>query len=237
MNSDFPFSESLIIYIGLATVFLGLIMFIVLIYQALRRSFGKKEEDKKEVSPGCFTQLFKILFIFLLISLGFAIMFFGAFIQSLTTFTKKELVAEVRCEEISNVNNYSMRLILNEKKGRSANIPQEFLLNGDQWFIRGDIIKWDDWVNFFGLHTMYKVTRIGGYFTNPKEESELKPTHYSLVPEEETPTWRWLYRYGYKLPFISDVYGNSAYKYPETNKIFKVYVNRSGFSIETEDKL
>ena len=235
MNYDFPFYESVIIYIGLATIFLGLIIFSIMIYQALDRSFRKKKEDEKKAPPGCLNQLTKVLLIFLMIAFGFAILFFGAFIQSLTTFTKQELVAEILCREIDKDNN-SMKIILIEKKGRNANIPQEFLLTGDRWFLRGDIIKWDNWVNFLGLHTMYKLNRIGGFFTDTKMESELKPTQYSLVPEEETPKWRWLYKYGYRLPLISNVYGSSVSQYPELRKVFKIYVTLSGFSIGTEDE-
>jgi len=234
MNFDFPLSESIIIYIGFATIFLGLIMFVILVYQTLKRSFSKKEDEKEKPSPGCLIQLIKVLLITLLVMFGFTMVFLGAFIQSFTAFTKEELVAEVLCQEIKS-SEYSMKLVLIEKKGRNANIYREFFLNGDQWFIRGDIIKWDDWVNFLGLHTMYKLTRIGGYFTNPKNESELRTTHYSLTPEEQTPFWRWLYKNGYKLPLINDVYGNSVYKYPAIYKVFKVYVTTSGFSIETEN--
>jgi len=237
VNFDFPFTESIIIYIGLATIFVGLLMFSIMIYQALNRYFGKKEEKEKEEkkAPGCLNQLIKVLLISIMIAVGFAIMFFGAFIQSLTTFTREELVAEVLCQEIDKDNN-SMKIILIEKKGNNANVPQEFLLTGDRWFVRGDIIKWENWVNFLGLHTMYKLNRIGGYFTDTKKESELKPTHYSLVPEEETPKWRWLYKYGYKLPLIRDVYGSSVSQYPELRKIFKIYVTLSGFSIGTENE-
>jgi len=108
-------------------------------------------------------------------------------------------------------------------------------LTGDQWFVRGDIVKWDNWLNFFGLHTMYKLNRVGGYYANPTREMKQKPTHYSLVHQEDSPKWRWLYKYGYELPFINDVYGNSVYKYPAMNKVFKIYVTISGFTIETED--
>ena len=235
VNFDFPFSESIIIYIGLSTIFLGLIMFIITIYQAVHRKFDKKEDKKKKPPPGCLTQLIRILLICLLIAMGFAILFFGAFIQSLNTFTKSELVAEVMCEQINSVEN-TMRMTLIEKKGRNANLTRQFMLTGDQWFVRGDIIKWDSWLNFIGLHTMYKLNRVGGYFVDPKEEKEQKSTHYSLVPEEESPRWKWLYKNGYKLPFINDVYGNSVYKYPESNKVFKIYVTISGFTIGTEDQ-
>ena len=117
------------------------------------------------------------------------------------------------------------------------NIPKEYLLNGDQWTLRGDIIKWADWVNFLGTHTMYKLKRVEGYFSDDEEASKVFGTHYSLVPEEETRTWKWLFKKGPKLPFIEGVYGNSVHGYPQKNTYFKVYVTTSGFMIKPDDQI
>lgn len=241
MSFDFPFAESIIIYTGIAVILLGIILLVYFMHQAFQRSMAKREKkprpakkDWLKFQPGCFTLLVKTFIISFLIIFGLMIMFLGAFVQSMTSFTREELVAEVTIDAIDADNN-SMKVVLVEKKGYHANIRQEFLLTGDQWFVRGDIIKWDSWLHLFGLHTMYKLTRIGGYFTNPHRESRQPPTNYSLVPEEETPKWRWLYKYGYELPFVNDVYGNSVYKYPQLNRIFKIYVTPTGFTIGTED--
>jgi len=230
VNFNFPVTESILIYIGLAAIFIGLILFVIIFYRKLNRVFGKKKDDEEKPPPGCLHQIRNIFLIVLLIVLGFAIIFFGAFIQSLSSFNKQELVAEVLFQEVDETN-HTMKMILIEKKGRNANVPQEFLLIGDRWFIRGDIIKWESWVNFLGLHTMYKLNRVGGFFSDLKMESELKPTHYSLVPEEETPKWRWLYKKGYELPFINNVYGSSVSQYPDLQKVFKIYVTIFGFSV------
>ena len=260
MDFDFPFTESLIIYIGIGIILIGFVLFTIIFYQIVNRPHRKKEKNVKkpagvlmnigkvfnlifkafrrpstnkdgEKTPaGCLYQIFRVLLITLLIALGLATIFLGAFIQSLSTFNKQALVAEVLCKEIDETN-HSMKMILIEKNGKNANVPQEFLLTGDRWFIRGDIIKWESWVNFLGLHTMYKLNRIGGFFSDTRMESELKPTHYSLVPEEETPTWRWLYKRGYELPFINNVYGSSVSQYPQLQKVFKIYVTIFGFSV------
>jgi len=265
VDFDFPFTESVIIYVGIGIFLVGFVLFTILVYQVAKRPQRKKEKEAKqpagmfkkfgkiftlfyksfrrpatnkdgEKTPaGCLYQLFRVVFIVSLIALGLAILFFGAFIQSLSTFNKQQLVAEVMCKEIDEAN-HTMKLILIEKKGRNANVKQEFLLTGDRWFIRGDIIKWDSWLNFLGLHTMYKLNRIGGFFSNIKMETELKPTHYSLVPEEETPRWRWLYKKGYELPFINNVYGSSVSQYPELQKGFKIYVTIFGFSVGPPDE-
>ena len=242
MKFDFPFAESIIIYIGLVVIFLAILLVLFFIFQAYQKALAKRppkekpaKKEPRKPPPGCLIFLVKTLIIAFLIASGLMIMFLGAFVQSLTSFTRETLVAEVTCVEI-NETNKTMRIILVEKKGNQANIPREFFLVGDQWFIRGDIVKWDSWLSFLGLRTMYKLTRIGGYYADSRRENINPPTNYSLIPDEETPKWRWLYKYGYELPFINDVYGNSVYKYPQLNRVFKIYVTTTGFTIGTEDK-
>jgi len=260
VDFDFPFTESMIIYIGIGIILIGFVLLAIIFYQVLNKPRQKKEKEKKKptgvmlniskffalifksfhgpstnkdgekIPAGCLYQMFRILLITFLMAIGLAIIFIGAFVQSLSTFNKQALVAEISFQEVDEVN-HTMKLILIEKKGRYANVPQEFLLTGDRWFMRGDIIKWDSWVNFLGLHTMYKLNRVGGFFSDTEMERELKPTHYSLVPEEETPTWRWLYKKGYELPFINNVYGSSVSQYPDLQKVFKIYVTIFGFSV------
>ena len=260
MDFDFPFAESLIIYIGIGVILIGFVLIAIIFYQVFNKPRKKKEKvkrkptgvmlniskffalifksfhgpytnkDGEKIPAGCLYQLFRVVLIAFLIALGIAIIFIGAFVQSLSTFNKQALVAEVLFQEVDETN-HTMKMILIEKKGKNANVPQEFLLSGDRWFIRGDIIKWDTWVNFLGLHTMYKLNRVGGFFSDTKLEDEFKPTHYSLVPEEETPKWRWLYKKGYELPFINNVYGSSVSQYPQLQKVFKIYVTIFGFSV------
>lgn len=250
MFFDIPITESITVYIGLAIVLLGLLGLMVLLFWSLPETFRKKlteaykafksafetkerKKGEKKPPPGCIMRSFQIFLTFLLIFIGFLVIMYGIYLQSFFAFTRKELVAEVTCEPLAGTD-YHMQLVLIRKHGPGANIRQSFLITGDQWYIRGDILKWENWLNLFGLHTCYKLTRVGGFFNNPREE--YRASHYSLVPEEDSSVWRWLYENGYKLPFIVDVYGNSDYKYPASNKTFKVYVTTSGFSIETEDR-
>lgn len=245
-----PITQSITAYLGLAIVLLGLGGLTVLLfkslpetfrnkakgaYKAFKAAFEPKERKKGEPKPppGCIMRSFQFFLTFLLIFIGFLVIMYGIYMQSFFAFTRKELVAEVTCEPLGGAD-YHMQLVLVRKHGPGANIPQPFLITGDQWYIRGDILKWENWLNLLGLHTCYKLTRVGGFFNNPREE--YRASHYSLVPEEDNSTWRWLYENGYKLPFIVDVYGNSDYKYPAADKIFKVYVTTSGFSIETETR-
>jgi hypothetical protein len=106
-----------------------------------------------------------------------------------------------------------------------------YRLRGQQWTIEGHILKWDDWLNFLGLRTMYKLTRVRGRYLRAADEMNEPATVYSLVANEDAPRWRWLYEYGARLPFVQAVYGNTVFTFPSESKSFDIYVTTSGFMI------
>lgn len=263
MLFDVPFAESIVIYVGLAVIFVAFVLFAILFYQVAIRPDGPKKPDSKKPAgvmtkigkilsailkafhgpssdkdevktpPGCLNVVVKSLLIVMLVGLGLGIIFFGAFVQSLTSFEGEELVAEVFCQSVDE-KAHTMEMILIEKHGPDAQRPQRFSLTGDRWLISGDILEWSSGVNFLGLKTMYKLTRIGGYFAAAQNDSEMNVNQYSLVPEEETPRWAWLYKNGYYFPFIETSHSKNVTGYPEPGKKVGIYVTSMGFSTSPE---
>ncbi len=256
MKPDFPFAETIILYIGLATIFIAIILFAVLFYQVAIRPEHQEnlkpkkprgkinkvfaeilkqlngpggKDDEEKTAPGCLNVLFKSILIVILIFIGVGIVCYGAVVQSFTSFSGKELVAELFCDEVD-TSSYSMKMILFEKHGPDANRPQEFLLTGDCWLIRGDIIG----IHLLGLKTMYKLTRIGGYFADVKNKQKSTPKEYSLIPEEEKPDWAWLYNLSYDLPFIKAKRRITVSQYPERGRTVRIYVTPLEMTISPE---
>ena len=97
--------------------------------------------------------------------------------------------------------------------------------------LEGDILKWDDWLNFMGLHTRYRLTRIRGRYLRTTDEMKEQPTIYPLVENENHPLWRYLYDYGPELPMVSTVYGNAVFQTSGKEKRFKIFVGLSGFVV------
>jgi hypothetical protein len=155
-------------------------------------------------------------------------------VQSYQRFTKEELVAEVRCVPLADDTD-SMFLELTPIVNGKQLSAREFLLKGDQWALEGDILKWDNWLNFAGLHTMYKLTRVRGRYVDYQDEVSRQPSIYSLVEHENDPRWRWLYKYGHRLRFVDAVYGNTVYTYPSENNIFEVYVSTTGYVVKVKE--
>jgi hypothetical protein len=223
---DLPVSPNLIIFIALWSFLLGILTLLFFLFNRIRRAVRRiRRKGVKRI--GLTQNTFRLILILLWISVSAAGLFLAAFIQSYQSFTRQELVARVKCVPLENEQSLQMELTM-VQEGQNG-ITKQFILNGDQWAIEGDILKWDDWTNFMGLHTMYKLTRVRGRFVNVQEEVSRSPSVYSLVEREEDPNWRWLYKYGHKLPFVTAVYGNTVFTYPSEENVYEIYVTTSGF--------
>jgi hypothetical protein len=229
-----PFSGSLLIYSALGLLILALILLMVFIFKRSRRIILRLRRRRVD-SVGIIASTLRLLFILLLITVSLTMLFLGAFIQSYTAFTRRELAATVRCTPVRGTEDVMILNLATIKSPETAFI-RRYRLRGQQWSIEGNILKWDDWLNFIGLHTMYKLTRVRGRYLRTEDEINKPATVYSLVADEEDPRWRWLYEYGARLPFVEAVYGNTVFTFPSETKTFGIYVTTSGFMISEEEQ-
>ena len=228
-----PFSGSLLIYSALGLLILALILLMVFIFKRIHRIISRLRRRRVD-RVGFVASTLRLLFILLLIAVSLTILFLGAFAQSYTAFTRREFAATVRCTAVRGTEDVMILHLATINSPQTASIHR-YRLRGQQWSIEGHILKWDDWLNFIGLHTMYKLTRVRGRYLRTKDEMNKPATVYSLVTDEEDPRWRWLYEYGARLPFVESVYGNTVFTFPSETKTFGIYVTTSGFMIAEEE--
>ncbi|HEX9653433.1 MAG TPA: hypothetical protein VGA99_06960 [bacterium] len=228
---SFPFEMSLVILLATTSLLLALLTFVFLLANRARRTI-KRLRFQQTRYLGIGQHVFRFSITFFWIAVSAAVLFLAAFIQSYRNFTKEELVAEVRCVPVQGDGAVTMHLELIPVSAGQRLSPRVFLLNGDQWALEGDILKWDDWLNFAGIHTMYKLTRVRGRYVDFEDEMNQKRSVFSLVEREDDPRWRWLYKYGHRLRFVDAVYGNTVYTYPLQDNAFEVYVSTSGFTVK-----
>jgi hypothetical protein len=229
-----PFSGSLLIYCALGLLILALILLMVFIFKRIHRIILRLRHRRVD-SIGIIASTLRLLFILLLIAASLAMLFLGAFLQSYTAFTRRELAATARCTPVRGTKDVMILNLATIESPQTAFI-RRYRLRGQQWSIEGNILKWDDWLNFIGLHTMYKLTRVRGRYLRAEDEMNKPATVYSLVADEEDPRWRWLYEYGARLPFVEAVYGNTVFTFPSETKTFGIYVTTSGFMIAEEEQ-
>jgi hypothetical protein len=230
-----PFSGSIPIYVASGLLILSLLLLVGFIYKRVD-GLMRRLRNKPVARVGIVASAVRLLLILLVLSLSAATLFLFAFIQSYTAFTHGELAAEVYCAAMGGAKD-EMIMWLVTFESPTTGCVSHHRLHGQEWAIEGNILKWDPWLNFLGLHTMYKLTRVRGRYLRAEDESSKPATAYSLVEDEEDPRWRWLYEYGARLPFVNAVYGNTVFTFPSQTKTFRIYVTTSGFMIEEGGKV
>lgn len=227
---NLPFSGSIPIYIALGLLIVSLALFIGFICKRVYRIIYRLR-SRPVARVGIVISTLRLLLILLAVALSAAVLFLFAFIQSYTSFTHRTLATTVYCTPVPEAKD-EMTLWLATFESPTIGHLRKYRLRGQQWAIEGHMLKWDDWLNFFGIHTMYKLTRVRGRYLRAEDEVGKPATAYSLVENEEDARWRWLYEYGARLPFVTAVYGNMVFTFPSETKAFRIYVTTSGFMIE-----
>ncbi len=231
---NLPFSGSIPIYVALGLLIASLALLMGFIY---RRVYRLMRRLRRRPIPhiGIVTSTLRLLLILLVVTLSASVLFLLAFIQSYTAFTHRQLAAMVYCAPPEGPDD-EMALWLVTFDPPTVGYLSHHRLRGQQWAVEGHILKWDDWLNFLGLQTMFKLTRVRGRYLRAEDVSNKPATASSLVEQEEDPRWRWLYEYGARLPFITAVYGNTVFTFPSDTKSFEIYVTPFGFMIEEGKK-
>lgn len=227
------FDSDYFVYAGALGIFLGIASFIFFLYRRIRWII-KVISKKHATSIGLLASLRNLLLITVWISLFGMVLFFGFFLRAYHVFTNEEPVAEIIVWPLENAAISKMSLVhffcTHSQKTRYL------FIKGDQWMIEGDIIKWSNWLNFLGLRTRYRLTRLRGRYLDISSESHHPHTIHSLVDREDSPLWRYVYQYGPKLPFVSTVYGNAVFQASGKNRRYWIYVGTSGFVVRAKQE-
>jgi hypothetical protein len=227
-----PFSGSVVTYVGFALLGVSLLLFSVFIFRRVSQ-ISRRGQRRRARSFHVVSSTIRLLLLLLLAATACSVILFGAFLRSYSAFTHRERVALIHCTPVHNLpDTMDLQFVTFRQEGSAHG--RIFRLRGQQWSVEGHVLKWDDWLNFVGLHTMYKLTRVRGRYLRAYDEMTKEVTAYTLVAREEDPYWEWLFRYGAQLPFVTAVYGNTIFTFPSEEATFGIYVTTSGFMIEVE---
>lgn len=189
---------------GLVLLAIALVIFINALIGTIRR----RKTFKKAVAS----------FIVFLILLGFAtsLIYLSLFLQTFSRYTREERIGWIYADH---ANNNMTMVFYNEQKQDL----HYFNLMGDQWMVEGYFLRWGLALRWLGAGSYYRVTRFSGRW----EEPDHKPLSvYQVYPEESL--WKFLLKYGDKLPFVDAAYGIGAFQYP-LKDTFSLYINDTGF--------
>ncbi len=220
LNTDFA------VLAGAAGFLAGLVLLLLFLYRRIL-FVARKLGGKPTSAPKHLGSLRNLLLIFLWTSVFGMLLFAGFFFRAYRAFTLEEPVAKIIIGPKGNADLSSITII-EDDQGRNPKVRQ-FEVSGDQWALEGDILKWRNWLNFLGLHTRYRLTRLTSRYLLAADERARPRTVYPLVENEDSPLWRFLYKYGPRLPLVSTVYGNAVFQSSGEGGVFRVYVGTSGF--------
>ena len=221
-----PFEADAVILAGTLGILLGLVFLLVFFYRRIR-FVGRRILRKPGTIPKPVASFRNLLFIFLWTAVSGTVFFTGFFFQAFYAFNREEPVAKVMIVPYpqGQKNLVTLELYGPEEKPEI----RRFEISVDQWMLEGDILKWENWINFLGFHTRYRLTRLRGRYIRTSDELNKPREIYSLVEKEDHPVWGYLYRHGASLPFVSTVYGNAVFQNTKEASTFLVYTTTSGF--------
>ena len=107
--------------------------------------------------------------------------------------------------------------------------PRTFDLAGDQVWVDARIVKWHPYANLVGLHTAYRLERIGGRYENLDDERTAPRTVEALTDEGPAGAlFDWAGGQPWLRPLVDAEYGSGTFTAANTPRTVQVRVSTSG---------
>lgn len=161
-----------------------------------------------------------------LVFFAISLLWLSLLIQTYLGLTSDIKVARVRATAVANVPHLmSVDLTLYDQNGKQTS-EQTYIINGDEWMLQGDIIKFPPWLNIFGLHSGYKLTRLEGRYDDPNLEAN---SHHVVVVLNggDDNFFKTVQEQAWTSPVVQAAYGSGTFIQPD-GKTYDVFVSQTG---------
>ncbi len=147
----------------------------------------------------------------LLLVVAISLLWMTFVVQSYLGLTGDIKVARVHAIQLANAHHeMSVELIQYNKDGHQLS-DQTYGVNGDEWMLQADFIKFPTWLNIVGLHSGYKLTRLEGRFDDPNLESNSKHVVITLNGGDDNFFQTMRAQRGWINPFVDAAYGSATF--------------------------
>ncbi len=161
-----------------------------------------------------------------LLLLALSLLWLTLLVQTYIGLTSDIKVARVHATPVANSDHLmSIDLALFDQNGHQTS-EQTYIVNGDEWMLQGDIIKFPTWLNILGLHSGYKLTRLEGRYDDPTLESNSKHTVVVLNGGDDN-FFKTVQEQAWVSPVIEAAYGSGTFLRADGNT-YNVLVSQSG---------
>jgi hypothetical protein len=116
-----------------------------------------------------------------------------------------------------------------------------YLLNGDDWRIEAQVLKWKPWANVLGLDSQYRLDRLSGRYQDIEQELHSTRSVHALsggdkatvLPGNITVPWKlsvWdmARRYRRHIDAVDTLYGGATYMPMADGAKYEVWITQSG---------
>jgi hypothetical protein len=157
---------------------------------------------------------------FVLLTVAVSLLWLTFLVQSYLGLTGEIKVAHIRATSIANVaHQMSVEVILYDSNGHVTS-DNTYLLQGDEWMVQGDIIKFPAWLNVVGFHAGYKLTRLEGRYDDIHLENTARHTALPLNGGDDTFfQTTYMHKQWFAL-FVDAAYGNAVFQAPGSFDVF-----------------
>jgi hypothetical protein len=144
---------------------------------------------------------------------------------------KKTHVAEVQCIELQPGKLRVYYVPLDKEGHRGA--TETYDVDGDEWQIGGDLVRFRRLFSHLGVDTVYQVTRVEGRWLRAEDTNSHKATAHDRA--QMTSGWLALYQHGTRGPLgwmVQGVNGGAVSQLPDRRALYDLYVTADGFVID-----
>lgn len=162
----------------------------------------------------------------ILVLLALSLLWLTLLVQTYLGLTSDIKAARIRATPIANsAHMMSVDLTLYDQRGQQTS-EQTYIINGDEWMLQSDVIKFPTWLNIVGLHSGYKLTRLEGRYDDPNLESSSKHVVVQLNGGDDN-FFKTVQEQAWTSPIVQAAYGSSTFLQPD-GKTYDVFVSQTG---------
>ncbi len=155
-----------------------------------------------------------------LLAVAISLLWVTFLVQSYLGLTGEIKVAHIRATTIANVaHQMSVEVMLYDQQGHVTS-DNTYLIQGDEWMMQGDIIKFPAWLGVVGLHAGDKLTRLEGRYDDIHLESTAPHTAVALNGGDDTFFQTTYMHKQWFAPFVDAAYGNAVFQAPGSFDVF-----------------
>jgi len=147
----------------------------------LKLSMSKKKDGKP--SLGCLTLL-------ILLTAGIFLFVVFRYLVLYTPFSTDEPIAKITAQQAeAHLGDFKLAVTFIEK----CESPHtgNYVIKGQRWLLKGEILHWHRWLSAFGLKKMYRSTHILGQYVT-KTNAGARANSYTLIKDDQNALWRTL---------------------------------------------